>query len=85
MKKVVNSLFLACVVEATGVSGECKFMQDCPTVLSEYQRLKKLPTLCDRKYRTVCCPMKASTATAPRTTSPPKRVSERSKANFYLC
>lgn len=68
----------ACTIEATGHPGECMFMSDCPVVLAEYTKLKKMPTLCDRKYRTVCCPMKMTTTTT-TTTQAPKRVSERSK------
>lgn len=57
------------------------FMSDCPMVLADYQKFKKMPTLCDRKYRTVCCPMKVATTTTTTTTTTaaPKRVSERSK------
>lgn len=49
-------VFQACTVETTGQSGECIFIGNCPVVLMEYQKLKKMPTICDRQYRTVCCP-----------------------------
>jgi len=73
----------ACTVEATGSPGECKFMTDCPSVLNDYQKLKKMPTICDRKYRTVCCPMKVSpqaiVVTATTTTDSPRRISAQSE------
>lgn len=78
--KICLFLSQACTVETTGAIGECKFMSDCPVVLMDYQKSKKMPTLCDRKYRTVCCPMKAATTTT-TTTQAPRRISERSKTS----
>lgn len=61
------------------------FMTDCPSVLNDYTKLKKMPTICDKKYRTVCCPMRTTTtSTTKTTTQSPKRVSERSKNLFLL-
>jgi hypothetical protein len=79
--KISLLIYEACTVETTGQSGECKFMSDCPVVMMDYQKSKKMPTLCDRKYRTVCCPMKAMTTTT-TTTQAPRRISERSENSF---
>lgn len=71
-------LSVACTIEATGQSGECKFMSDCPVVQNDYQKTRKMPTICDLKYRTVCCPNNAVAITT-TVTQTFRRASERSK------
>ncbi|CRK92188.1 CLUMA_CG005748, isoform A [Clunio marinus] len=65
-----------CTVEDTKLSGECKFMTDCPVLFAEYQKYRKMPTICDPRYRTVCCPLEITTTTT-TTTQSTKRISER--------
>lgn len=69
------------MVEKTGLTGECKFITDCPEVLMAYQKQRIRPTICDNKTRTICCPMKVpktTTTEMPKTEAPPSRISVKS-------
>ena len=74
------------MVEKSGLTGECKFITDCPEVLMAYQKLKERPTICDNKTRTICCPIKVAKTTKattekPNTEAPPSRISVKSITN----
>lgn len=77
-------LFTACIV--SGAQGECKLLTDCPVALNEFTKLKKMPSICDKKYRTICCPIeltsKILSPSTPTTTQAPQRISEKSEMIF---
>ena len=43
--------------EIDRINGRCMLIKDCPEVLKSYQRHGVQPTFCDRRARSICCPI----------------------------
>ncbi|XP_070499001.1 serine protease snake-like [Chironomus tepperi] len=50
----------SCTIPSSGVSGNCVTLNQCPTVQEEFRKDRtKLPVVCNKSLRTICCPTEA--------------------------
>lgn len=70
----------SCTVARTGAIGTCKIADDCSQVNDEIRRQSLYPTICGFSEREliICCPITQTSMTT-KSTTPPIRISERSK------